>query len=189
MSKIYRVRLDRYRHNSGQQFVGELQDIWAKLVNAASEHSSVFFDVALDDHVVFHGGSVGRNFALFTFDGAYGANHFVHTFSRTGGDQTLIELVDRRWELIYFVPRLAFGDSGSIYSIALEVLAGRLKPRGSTCQSFSAIGFPNGLNGGNELISELLASDLSGDKLHPGRWELGITRVLNRLAGPAMAPE
>ena len=88
-----------------------------------------------------------------------------------------VDVVDRRWPNIYFVPRSLFVDYEAFSKLGQSQACQVSAPSVEVGQRFSDVGLPSGSQG-NVLVEAMLQSDATG-RDQDSRLARGVSRLLN----------
>ena len=178
----YVVEFDRFPDiKGGCRYWAEARgDLWPLIIVNAERFKSLYFSITdVRTNFTTSGGVLCNNFCLFQIPSDAG---YLTLFSSPGSrdDEVLIDIIDRRHEVIFFIPKYSFLPYDQFKMLAEKVFISNL-PASYKISQFSAdIGIPAGANA-KLLSDQLISSDLSDDELLPGRWEMGLRRVTNSI--------
>lgn len=119
--------------------------LWALIGASASLEERVFFEVEREDAALkFQGYGDRHRFCLFQ-------DTYRHKIRILGSpvidpeNMDLVQIWDRRWELTYFLPRVAFYDFRTLIELGTQSLqSGALGENVVFSQAFPDLGLPDG---------------------------------------------
>ena len=174
----YIVDFDRFTSSPGSRryWAGSPGAVWPLVALVATKFNSLSFDVSnANESFRVSGGVVEGHYALFQTSNDAG---LIFLFNKINEPTDYIDIIDRRCPHICFIPRSCFMSYDDFALLGTKVLANESSAAYELPQIFSTIGFPDGDAGGNQLVGSLIKSDETDGALYPGRWKLGVRRVL-----------